>query len=122
MYLRVIRVSYGYDRRGLATRKQRRKKLSTERCGIKFGALGKALGICQRPTTSSASVILMAGGRFKDKEAGAPQFKALNQRLSVGNLELLFESLNDHGQSGVTVLPIRFSKLDSSNSPIRVVT
>jgi len=58
--------------------------------------------------------------RFKYEKAGA-QKAALDQRKSIGNFKLSFEALNDNGQGRVAILPLRFSKFDPSNSPVRVV-
>jgi hypothetical protein len=57
---------------------------------------------------------------FQYEKAGA-QKAALDQRKSIGNFKLSFEALNYNGQGRVAILPLRFSKLDPSNSPVRVV-
>jgi hypothetical protein len=56
----------------------------------------------------------------KDEKAGAAK-QTLNKRKSIGNFKFSSEALNNNGQSGVAILPLRFSKLDPSNSPVRVV-
>ena len=76
--------------------------------------------MCLRFDPPYACVILMACARFKDEK---PQLamRNLHQHESIGNFKLSFESLNDNGQSSVAIIPLRFSELDPSNSPIRVV-
>jgi hypothetical protein len=62
----------------------------------------------------------MACARFKD-EKPLLAMRNQHQHESIGNFKLSFESLNDNGQSSIAIIPLRFSKLDPSNSPVRVV-
>jgi hypothetical protein len=65
-------------------------------------------------------VILMACARSKDEKPQI-EMRNLHQHESIGNFELSLESLNYNGQSSVAIIPLRFSKLDPFNSPVRVV-
>jgi hypothetical protein len=62
----------------------------------------------------------MACARSKDEKPQI-EMRNLHQHESIGNFELSFESLNYNGQSSIAIIPLRFSELDPSNSPIRVV-
>jgi hypothetical protein len=59
--------------------------------------------------------------RVSNMKKPEPAKQNRDQRKSVGNFKLSFEALNDNGQSRVAILPLRFSKLDPSNSPVRLV-
>jgi hypothetical protein len=70
--------------------------------------------------TPCACVFLMACARSKDEKPQI-EMRNLHQHESIGNFELSFEPLNYNGQSSIAIIPLRFSKLDPFNSPIRVV-